>query len=86
MSDWLCYNEIKISAKIKSDNWQVNMSNSDYDKIKLFHSYLEKRIQSKREERSMSYMSTRNKDLLKTEIAEAEVIFNFFKETFYDNS
>jgi len=56
------------------------------DQILVFNKYLEERIQRKYNEMNMPDTSSRSKDLLKTEIAEAEVIFNYFKKIFYDES
>ena len=62
-----------------------SMSKLD-DQILVFNKYLEERIQRKYNEMNMPDTSSRSKDLLKTEIAEAEVIFNYFKKIFYDES
>jgi len=56
------------------------------DQILVFNKYLEERIQRKYNEMNMPDTDDRSKDLLETEIAEAEVIFNYFKKIFYDES
>ncbi len=62
-----------------------SMSKLD-DQILVFNKYLEERIQRKYNEMNMPDTDDRSKDLLETEIAEAEVIFNYFKKIFYDES
>lgn len=58
------------------------MTKSDYEKIQLFHTYLEARIKRKSEERSKPDTSSRIMDLLKTERGEAQIILNYFDDTF----
>jgi len=58
------------------------MSELEKEKIKSFYEYLEKRLQEKQKGRSNPGINDRTKDLLKTEIAEIEVILNNFRNTF----
>ena len=58
------------------------MSELEKEKIKSFYEYLEKRLKEKQKIRSNPGINNRAQDLLKTEIAEIEVILNNFKNTF----
>lgn len=61
------------------------MSQSIQNKIKLFYDYLEKRIQKKEDERATYNATSDARALLKTEIAELNVIIDFFKSMFMES-